>query len=108
MGDFGRRLKRERTVFGMTQADLGDATGMGRDRIAKIETSARKVSAEELVLLAQAFETSVDALLGADDTVRYRVNLDQPATKEAIAWFDRCVANSLFVKGLDAVYDRHK
>ncbi len=35
------RIKRERIIWGMTQEDLAEATGLDRNKIAKIETGRR-------------------------------------------------------------------
>jgi transcriptional regulator with XRE-family HTH domain len=90
----------------MTQAELGEATGISRDKVAKIEIGERAVSTEELAEFSRVFQTTADELLRSGVSIRYRVNLDRPATKQAIAWFERCVDNSLFVRRLPGIYVR--
>ena len=104
MSDFGKRLKSERVLWGMTQADLAAETGIAREKIGRIENNDRKAAPEELKVFARVFQTTVDDLLGATASIRCRVNQDEPATKAAIAWFERCVDNSLFVRSLPDLY----
>ena len=107
MSDFGKRLKQERVLWGMTQAELAAETGIARDKIGRIETNERKATAEELVAFARSFQTTVDDLLTTGEaSVRYRVNREAPETKQAIEWFERCVENSLFVSRLPSLYAR--
>jgi len=104
--DLGQRIRRERILWGMTQAELGEATGISRDKVAKIEIGERAIASQELAALARVFRTSADELLRTDVSVRYRVNLERPATKQAIAWFEQCVDKSLFVLRLPGIYGR--
>ncbi len=106
MGDFGKRLKRERVLWGMTQADLSTETGVPRDKIGRLENGDRKPTPDELVTFARVFQTTVDDLLEAQVQVRYRVSVETAGPKQAIEWLDRCVENSLFVRKLPSVYAR--
>jgi transcriptional regulator with XRE-family HTH domain len=107
VSDFGKRLKEERLLWGMTQADLAAETGIARDKIGRIETNDRKATADELLAFARAFQTTVDDLLAAGEaSIRYRVNPDAAETKRAIEWFERCVENSLFISRLANLYGR--
>jgi Zn-dependent peptidase ImmA (M78 family)/DNA-binding XRE family transcriptional regulator len=58
--DIGRRISQARQDLGMTQADLGQAIGLDRTAVAKLEAGARKVSATELVALASTLDRSID------------------------------------------------
>jgi transcriptional regulator with XRE-family HTH domain len=99
------RIRDERVMWGMSQADLAEITGIARDKIAKIETGARGVQADEIQLFASAFQLDPSDLLGrAEARVKYRVNQDLPGTREAIEWFERCIDNSLFVRSLEKLY----
>lgn len=63
------------------------------------------MSAGEAERLARAFDLSVDDLLHAEERqIAYRVNLALPETQQAIAWFERCIDNSLFVRNLGEMY----
>jgi transcriptional regulator with XRE-family HTH domain len=101
------RIKRERVMWGMTQEDLAEATGIDRDKIAKIETGQRQVAVEELPLLARAFELDASDLVAEPQPLVYhRLDLGRPETKRAINWFERCIDNSLFVRQIGHLYDR--
>lgn len=60
----GRRIREARLAQVITQRELAERSGLGRDAIAKYETGARSISAEDLGLLAEALETTSSALLG--------------------------------------------
>jgi len=101
------RLKRERIIWGMTQEDLAEATGIDRDKIAKIETGRRDVGADELPLFAGVFEVAVDDLLRDEQAVVYhRLDLNRPSTQEARAWLEECIDNSLFVRQVEQLHAR--
>ena len=104
MSDFSKRLKAERVLWGMTQTDLAAETGIAREKISRIENDERRATAEDLQVFARVFQTTVDDLLGATASIRCRVNQNEPATKAAIAWFERCVDNSLFISSLPDLY----
>lgn len=105
MRDIATRIRDERVLWGMTQANLAEATGIDRDKIAKIETGVRQVSPPELVQFARVFEVTLDDLIRPEPRqIHFRVNLDKPATQQAIAWFERCMDNSQFVRRLEELY----
>ena len=106
MGDFGKRLRQERVLFGMTQQELADETAIAREKIGRLENDERKPTTDELLAFARVFQTTVDALLTNEAQVRYRVNTQTAGAQEAIAWLDRCVENSLFVRQLPDLYAR--
>ena len=56
----GARIAGARDDAGFTQAELGGRIGLDRTAVAKIETGSRKVSATELVALAEALERPID------------------------------------------------
>jgi Zn-dependent peptidase ImmA (M78 family)/DNA-binding XRE family transcriptional regulator len=58
--DLGRRIAQARLDTSMTQAELGRAIGLDRTAVAKLEASARKVSATELVAIASALDRPID------------------------------------------------
>jgi transcriptional regulator with XRE-family HTH domain len=97
----GERIRRERITWGMTQEDLADATGIARDKIAKIETGRRQVDAGELPLFARVFDLAVEDLVNEPRPVVYhRLDATRPETQEARTWFDECIDSSLFVRRL--------
>jgi len=58
--DFGKRIAQARSDADMTQAELGQAIGLDRTAIAKLESGRRKVSATELVAIAAALDRPID------------------------------------------------
>jgi DNA-binding XRE family transcriptional regulator len=106
MSDIGKRLARERQLWGMTQDELAVAVDLTRDKIGKIETGERQASVAEMLAFARVFETSVEDLAAPRAHVRHRVNHDRAEAQEAIAWFERCVENSLFISRLPTLYDQ--
>ena len=97
----GERITRERITWGMTQEDLADATGIARDKIAKIETGRRQVDTDELPVFARTFDLAVEELVAEPRPVVYhRLDLTRPETQDARAWLDQCIDNSLFVRRL--------
>ena len=64
--DLGRRIQDARIAELITQRELAERTGLGRDAIAKYETGARSISVEDLRRIAAALNTTVGVLLGED------------------------------------------
>jgi len=58
--DLGRRIADARTESGMTQAGLAASIGLERTALVRIESGERKVSATELVAIAEALDRPVD------------------------------------------------
>jgi Zn-dependent peptidase ImmA (M78 family)/DNA-binding XRE family transcriptional regulator len=56
----GGRIAQGRDETGLTQADLADRVGLDRTAVAKIEAGSRKVSATELVAIADALDRPID------------------------------------------------
>jgi len=67
----GRRLRRRRLLLGLTQQQLGSATGVRFQQVQKYECAANKMSAVRLWSLAKALDVPVtyfyDGLPGGDD-----------------------------------------
>lgn len=86
----GRRLRRRRLLLGLTQQQLGSATGVRFQQVQKYECAANKMSAVRLWTLAQALEVPVtyfyDGLPGGKETqtdpVGEHASPDVLATKE--------------------------
>ena len=64
MPPVGRNIKALREKAGMTQEAMAEILGISRPAVTEIERGSRKVSAEELVRLARAFQVSTDHILG--------------------------------------------
>ena len=97
----GQRIRAERAKLGYTQVELAERTGIERSKIAKIESGVRSIQSEEAAGLAAALNLDPSDLLVPAELVRMRVNVDQPATEQAIAWFERCIDNSIFLAEVD-------
>lgn len=59
----GKRIKDLRERLGINQQRLADALGISRPAVSQIENGERKISADELVKLSEAFHFSVESLL---------------------------------------------
>ena len=62
--ELGSRIKKLRKQRGMSQQRLAELFGVSRPTITQIEIGERKISADELIKLAQIFDVSVEHLLG--------------------------------------------
>jgi Zn-dependent peptidase ImmA (M78 family)/DNA-binding XRE family transcriptional regulator len=58
--ELGRRIAEARSDCGMTQADLASGIGLERTALVRLEAGDRKVSATELVALAEALGRPID------------------------------------------------
>ncbi len=65
----GELVKRRRTELNLTQAELAEIINSDAYYISRIETGARKPSAEYLKSLANALNVSSDYLLGIDSNI---------------------------------------
>jgi transcriptional regulator with XRE-family HTH domain len=63
MSKIGFRVKELREQLGMSQQRLADLLGVARPTISQIESAERKVSADELIKLAEIFNISVERLV---------------------------------------------
>lgn len=60
LAQLGVRIAEAREATGLTQGALGEAVGLERTMIAKIESGTRKVSATELMAIAQRLDRPLD------------------------------------------------
>jgi transcriptional regulator with XRE-family HTH domain len=58
--ELGRRIAEARSDCGMTQADLAASVGLERTALVRVEAGERKVSAAELVALAEVMDRPID------------------------------------------------
>lgn len=98
MNTIAQRVRHLRAKWGMTQAMLAEATGIDRDKIAKIETGDRQIQPAEIGTLARTLRISAEALIAPAPQTHYRLTPGKTSSGEAMAWFDRCIDNSLFVR----------
>lgn len=75
LDDVGPRLKRIRSLRGVSLTDLADSTGISKSTLSRLETGQRKPSLELLLPLAQAYGVPLDELVGAPEVGDPRVHL---------------------------------
>lgn len=64
--ELGARVAALREARGMTGQELGDALGLSRSQVSKIEHGARRLEVSELAEIADTFEVSLAELLGTE------------------------------------------
>lgn len=70
---FGQRLREIRKKHGMTQAELGEKTGLADKYISRIETGKADVSLDCFVKLVNAFDVPADYYLQDSISYDYKV-----------------------------------
>lgn len=98
--EIGARIRRRRTEWGLTQAELGKAAGLERIMITRIENGERDVRASEAMAIARMLDASVDELFDAPQPVKYRLEEETADTRRADEWFDERIEYSLLVRDL--------
>lgn len=96
----GERVRELRRHADMTQQALAEASGVDRDKIAKIEIGARRANGTEVVYLAEALGATPGDLVSQEPiAVKYRGSGDlaAPAGKAMERWFADYVDDSLFL-----------
>jgi len=68
--DLGKRIKQLRENEGISQEKLSSIIGISRSAISQIEGGERKITAEELVLLAKKFNITLENLIDPEITPR--------------------------------------
>jgi transcriptional regulator with XRE-family HTH domain len=107
MGDEGARLRETRKSQDLTQQELAFRSGINREKIAKIETGTRRMSATDAAYLSLALGVRTDDLVGRPGP-RARFRLSDPAQEtqaQVVAeWFEDYVKDVFF---LDRSAKRH-
>ncbi|MEU0568984.1 XRE family transcriptional regulator [Nonomuraea sp. NPDC005983] len=75
LAEVGPRLKRLRTLRGVTLAALAEATGISKSTLSRLESGQRRPSLELLLPIAQAHQVPLDELVGAPEVGDPRVRL---------------------------------
>ncbi len=75
LDEVGPRLRRLRSLRGVTLADLSATTGISKSTLSRLETGQRRPSLELLLPLAQAYRVPLDELVGAPEVGDPRVRL---------------------------------
>lgn len=65
----GERLKKLRKYFDLTQEQVAEILGLGRDAIIKIEKGERKISSEELKNFSKLYFISMEELVSGEKEV---------------------------------------
>jgi transcriptional regulator with XRE-family HTH domain len=95
----GDRLRTLRGECGLTQEELAGRSGIDRDKIAKIETGARRMSATDAAYLAQGLGVrSDDLVMRPQAQVHWRVSGSSPNSGRVSAWFEDFVDDALYVE----------
>jgi transcriptional regulator with XRE-family HTH domain len=101
MGDEGARLRDLRNTNDLTQEQLAFQSGIDRDKIAKIEIGARRMSAADAVYLSQALRVRVDDLVGRP-AAKAHFRLSDPSREEEARvveeWFEEYVRDVFFLE----------
>ncbi len=63
----GQRIKALRESRGLSQLQLAERLGLSRSAVSQIENNERKVCAEDLIKLADTFQTTTDAILSREN-----------------------------------------
>lgn len=66
MVNIGTRIQQLRKQFGYNQQKLAVSLGVSRPTVSQMEAGARRICAEELKILADLFNTSIDALVNPE------------------------------------------
>lgn len=82
--DIPNRIREWRNRRRMSLAELGEAVGLSRSEISKLESGNRRVRADHLVVLAKALKISPDELMDRE-TVRDMIGEPAPASAAAPA-----------------------
>lgn len=61
--EFGKRIRKERKLMGMTQEQLAEAINVTSTYIGYIERGERSATLEKLILIANTLHVSIDYLL---------------------------------------------
>jgi transcriptional regulator with XRE-family HTH domain len=75
LAEVGPRLKRVRTLRGVTLTRLAAQTGISKSTLSRLESGQRKPSLELLLPLAQTYQVPLDELVGAPEVGDPRIRL---------------------------------
>jgi len=99
------RLKVIRAERNLTQQQLADRSGIDREKIAKIETGARRMSATDAAYLAQGLGVRADELIARPRAdVRWRLepthqgDPEQTELTTVARWFEDFVDDALYLE----------
>ena len=107
MHDQGERLRALRDARNLTQQGLADRSGIGREKIAKIETGARRMTGTEVIYLADSLDVQPHDLVRVKPGRSYyrgSGDLNASAAQAMSSWFEEFVEDALF---LDRTIERY-
>lgn len=81
----GARVRERRRQLGITQAQLGEASGLTFQQIQKYELGANRISCSKLNLIAKKLQVPMSALLGEDLTDEERGQITDALRLSALA-----------------------
>lgn len=104
----GERLKALRGDRGLTQQELAARSGIAREKIAKIETGTRRMSATDAAYLSDGLGIRVDELVARQrPAVAWRLapaqagpeeNSASTSVEEVGLWFEEFVEDALYLE----------
>jgi transcriptional regulator with XRE-family HTH domain len=101
VGAEGTRLKELRDGQELTQEQLAYQSGIERDKIAKIETGTRRMSASDALYLSDALGVPMEDLVGRlGGNVHFRLSdpSREPEARAIAAWFETYIKDMLFLE----------
>jgi transcriptional regulator with XRE-family HTH domain len=84
----GAAIAAARAAAGLTQRQLGQATGLGQAAMSRVESGERRVGSHELTRLAGALGVEIGALIGGGGPRDYRERLEAAGDPELTAALD--------------------
>ena len=81
MSGVGNRIRQLRLKEGLSQEQVAQILGITRSAISEIERGARKISADEIVKLAEAFHVSTDYILGLAERAKVHFEESERETR---------------------------
>jgi transcriptional regulator with XRE-family HTH domain len=85
MASLGERIRARRTELGWTQDVLATKVGISKGFLSDLENAKRKVSAENLMGIAEVLNLSLDFLMKGDDTPVLSEEIQIPSALSAFA-----------------------
>jgi len=81
MSGAGKRIRELRLEQGLSQERVAEILGITRSAVSEIERGTRKISADEIVKLAEAFNVSTDYILGLAERARVHLGKSERETR---------------------------
>ncbi len=85
MSNLGERIRERRKELGWTQDQLASRSGISKGFLSDLENGKRKVSAENLMGIAQVLDLSLDYLMKGEDVPAPQREIQIPSTLSEFA-----------------------